>query len=217
VKRPLLLIATQNQHKVREVGEILSGALGWNPEAEDGHPRLVSLADFPQVVPPEESGSSYGENAALKARAAAEATGLIALADDSGLEVDALSGEPGLHSARWLGDAPQPKKNRRILEAVKDLRLEGRTARFRCAVAVCAPAPGGGEAAARVFQAALEGFIANRESGDRGFGYDPIFIPAEQAEPRRRTLAESSASEKNAVSHRGKALRLAADYLAGLF
>jgi XTP/dITP diphosphohydrolase len=217
VKRSLLLVATQNRHKVREVGEVLSGALGWNPDEEKDMPRLASLADFPEVVLPEESGASYRENAELKARAAAEATGLIALADDSGIEVDALSGEPGLHSARWLGDIPQPEKNQRILESVKDLPLEGRRARFRCAVAVCTPAQQEKKAFVRVFEATLEGFIADRESGDQGFGYDPIFVPAENGRPGRRTLAEFSPSEKNSISHRGKALRLAAEYLASLF
>lgn len=210
------------------MGEILSEVLGWDPRPEpDGSfPCLASLLDFPGVEMPEECGSSYRENAEAKARAAEEATGLVALADDSGLEVDALAGAPGIHSARWLGaGTPQSERNRRIVEALEGRATVERTARFRCAVAVCRPPikaaggrpGGGGEAPARVFEAALPGFIAEKESGERGFGYDPIFLPEEGGRPGPRTLAEISPREKNRISHRARALRLAAAHLSSLF
>lgn len=208
------------------MSEILSEVLGWDPRPEpDGSfPRLASLLDFPGVETPEECGNSYRENAEAKARAAAETTGLVALADDSGLEVDALAGAPGIHSARWLGaGTPQSERNRRIVKALEGRAPGERTARFRCAVAVCRPpieAAGdqpGGEAPARVFEAALAGFIAEKESGEGGFGYDPIFLPEEGGRPGPRTLAELSPREKNRISHRARALRLAAAHLSSLF
>jgi XTP/dITP diphosphohydrolase len=199
---------------VEEVGAILAEILGWDTGAKP-HPRLVSLRDFPDLSMPDEDGDSYRENAQIKARAAADATGLVSLADDSGIEVDALSGAPGIHSARWLDDAPQHEKNRHILDALKGNPPEARTARFRCAVAVCPPNQAG-EAAMQTFEAALEGTIAEKGSGAQGFGYDPIFIPDEASRPGSRTLAEYSAEEKNRISHRALALRRAAESLTSL-
>ncbi|HJM44059.1 MAG: RdgB/HAM1 family non-canonical purine NTP pyrophosphatase [Nitrospinota bacterium] len=218
-KRPVLLLATQNRHKIREMREILSDLLcppfGVHPDREKPNP-LVSILDFPGVVIPDETGNTYAENAEAKARAAAEGTGLIALADDSGLEVDALSGAPGVHSARWLGEIPQTEKNRRIIEALNETAPNGRTARFHCAVAVCRPGQGREVGAMRVFEAALTGFISEKKSGGKGFGYDPIFLPEEAGRPGRRTLAEIPPEEKNRISHRARALRLAADFLSSL-
>ncbi|MFQ5912402.1 MAG: non-canonical purine NTP pyrophosphatase [Nitrospinota bacterium] len=215
-KRPVLLLATRNRHKVKEMGDILFQLHGWNDKAQKKNPRLTSLLDFPGVVPPEETGDSYGKNAEAKARAATEATGHVTLADDSGLEVEALSGAPGIHSARWLGEISQADRNRRILQALKDRPPEARRARFRCAVAVCRPSSGRKAATVRIFHAALAGAIAQEESGGHGFGYDPIFVPDVNGRAGRRTLAQFSPSEKNRTSHRARALRLAADFLASL-
>jgi len=218
-KRPVLLLATQNRHKIREIREILSDLLGppfgVSPDRERPNP-LVSILDFPGAVIPDESGNTYAENAEAKARAAAQETGLITLADDSGLEVDALSGAPGIHSARWLGEISQTEKNRRLIEALKEVQSGERTARFHCAVAVCRPGQGREVGAMRVFEAALAGFISEKESGVEGFGYDPIFLPEEEGRPGRRTLAENPPEEKNRISHRARALRLAADFLSSL-
>ncbi|MEE8109739.1 MAG: non-canonical purine NTP pyrophosphatase [bacterium] len=223
-KRPALLLGTGNRHKVKEISEILSDILGWTgraggrtANAEEKSLLLVSLLDFPDLVLPEETGNSYRENAEAKARAGAEATGFITLADDSGLEVDALSGAPGIHSARWLGEVSQTERNRRIVEALQDCALGDRRARFRCAVAVCKPGEGRQAATVQIFEAALSGFIAKEASGDGGFGYDPIFLPDEDGRPGRRTLAQVSPSQKNRISHRAQALHLAADHLSSLF
>jgi XTP/dITP diphosphohydrolase len=156
---------------------------------------------------PEETGCTYAENATMKARALAEAAGLVALADDSGIEVDALGGAPGMFSARYGGPGlDDAGRTQHLLEALQGVPDERRTARYRAVVAVAHP---GGEV--RLFEGVQEGRIAQAPRGERGFGYDPIFLIDDG-----RTNAELDDTEKDAVSHRGVAVRAAAEYLRGL-
>jgi len=191
------VLATNNAGKAREFRRLLAGS-GF----ELVTPREVGV-DFA----PEETGTSYAENASIKARALALATGLIALADDSGIEVDALGGGPGIYSARYGGDELSDEgRIRRMLEEMADVPDERRTARYRVVVAVAHPY---GEV--RLFEGVQEGRIGRQARGERGFGYDPIFITADG-----RTNAELDDSEKDAISHRGVAMRAAAEYLRSI-
>lgn len=166
---------------------------------------LLTLADFPGAPEPDETGDTYHENAAIKAKSAAQFTGEWALADDAGLEIDALSGEPGVHSKRFEGvDVPFAEKMRRILDRMKDVPSEKRTARFRCSVALAAPA-----SEPMLFESTCEGLIATIPSGSGGFGYDPIFYLPELG----CTMAELTPEQKHAVSHRGKVLREVIEFL----
>lgn len=153
----------------------------------------------------DENGASYEENALIKARAVAacaEAEGAVVMADDSGLEVDHLNGEPGIHSARYLGeDTPYSVKNADLIRRLSGVEDPGRTARFVCAIAAVIPDAGHTELTVR---AAIEGRIGYEEKGEHGFGYDPIFYVPEFG----KTTAQLTEEEKNRVSHRGKALRL---------
>ena len=180
-----LVLATANPGKMREL-HALVGA--W------GAIEVRSLAEFPDVRLPEETGLTYAENAQLKARAAAAATNLPALADDSGLEVDALAGAPGVRSARY---APSDAERiARLLAALE--RIEDRRARFRCVVVLAWP-DGRTESAEGV----CAGRIAERPDGAAGFGFDPIFVSDELG----RTFAAATAGEKGRVSHRARAVR----------
>lgn len=184
-----LLIATANAHKVDEIRQILKGF----------PVELCDLRDFPAVDAPDETGLTYAENALLKARFYSQHSGLPSLSDDSGLEVDALDGAPGLYSARFGGhDMPHSQKILRVLELLDEQPERPRTARFRCCCALVDPSSG------RVLteEATCEGSIAQRPSGDGGFGYDPIFLV-----DGRRSMAELTSEEKHAISHRGKSLR----------
>jgi XTP/dITP diphosphohydrolase len=155
----------------------------------------------------EETGQTYLENALLKARAAAAAAGVPAVADDSGIEVDALGGGPGPQSARFAGATATDKENLRLLiDRIRDVAPEDRTARYRC-VAACAW-PDGREVWA---EGESEGRLILEPRGSGGFGYDPIFVPEGEVD---RTMAQLSSEEKNAVSHRGRALRALGDILA---
>ena len=162
---------------------------------------VESLLDHPEVPEVEETGSTFLENALLKARAVAAATGCLALADDSGLEVDALNGAPGVRSARFAGPgADDAERNRRLLQMLQGVPPERRTARYVAAIAIADPA---GEA--RTTAATCEGAIAPSPRGEGGFGYDPIFLLPD----RGLTMAEISPEEKNRISHRGRALQQA--------
>lgn len=180
-------LATANAHKVVELGELFDG-LG------------VELVARPEgVVMPEETGATFLANARLKARAIALATGEVALADDSGLEVDALGGDPGVHSARYAGEgASDQANNAKLLAELAGIHGANRRARFRCVLALVSP--DGRELTA---DGRLEGFVLDAPRGTGGFGYDPLFQP----EGDTRALAEYAGSEKNAVSHRGRAAR----------
>jgi XTP/dITP diphosphohydrolase len=206
-----LVVATHNLKKGGEMATILGRRLPWL--------ELLTLEDFPGSPEPDETGETYAENAAIKARSASEFTGEWAIADDAGLEVDALGGEPGLHSKRFGGEGlPFREKMAMILGRLIGVPEAKRSARFRCCVAL-APAPGdlhrlppslpGKEEGVFVFEATCEGRIAFEPRGEGGFGYDPIFFLPELG----RTMAELSPNEKHAISHRGKVLKLAGDWL----
>ncbi len=180
-----LLIASKNPGKIREIHEILAGL----------PVRLVTDPGLPDVV---EDGASFAENARKKAVAAARRSGTWALADDSGLEVDALGGAPGIRSARWSGGGDEAN-NEKLLAELLDVPPAARTARYRAAVVVASP---DGRVVAEA-EAACEGVIGLERRGAGGFGYDPLFVLPEFG----RTMAELTPGEKNAISHRGEALR----------
>lgn len=186
-----VVVATGNAHKVTEIEAILAPVMpGTSFYA------LGELGDFPEPV---ENGDSFTENAIIKAQAACEQMGLPAVADDSGLVVDALSGEPGIMSARWAGahgdDARNNAKLMREMEGVAD---EDRTARFHSSVVLIYP-----DGSVLTGEGDCEGMIGREPKGENGFGYDPLFWPAETP---GRTMAELEPAEKNAISHRGYAL-----------
>lgn len=177
---------------------------------------ILSMKEAGISLDIEENGASYEENALIKARAVAacaEAEGAIVLADDSGLEVDYIHGEPGIYSARYLGeDTPYSVKNANLIERLNGVPDEKRTARFVCAIAAVIPAGTKGlEDTELTVRAAIEGRIGYEERGTHGFGYDPIFCVPEFG----KTTAELTEEEKNQVSHRGKALRLMKEELSG--
>lgn len=185
-----IVFATGNAGKMNEIRMILA----------DLGAEVLSMKDAGISIDIEENGSTYEENALIKARAVATATGDIVLADDSGLEIDSLGGEPGVYSARYLGeDTSYSVKNANLIERLQGVPDEKRTARFVCAIA--AVLPDGRELTTR---AAIEGRIGYEEKGTGGFGYDPIFYVPEL----NKTTAELTGEEKNLVSHRGKALQL---------
>lgn len=182
-----LVLATANDKKVQELARILAGL----------DVRLRTMGEF-DLVSPEETGTTFEANALLKARAVATAVGGAALADDSGLEVDALRGAPGVHSARYAGlDADDAANNAKLLDRLAGVPPERRTARFVCVAALVAP---GGAWTAR---GTMEGRIIEAPRGTGGFGYDPLFV----ADGESRTNAELPPREKDARSHRGAAFR----------
>jgi len=189
LRKKTIVLATRNQGKIRELSALLSGA----------GLEVKGLDDFPLVGDIEETGTTFAENAMIKARAVSDATGLIAVADDSGLEVDALSGAPGVYSARYSGkDADDESNNKKLLEEMKDIPPDRRTARFRCVMTAYAP---GGESL--TVEGKWEGLIAEKPIGENGFGYDPVFVDRETGQ----TAAQMSTEHKNSKSHRGAALR----------
>jgi XTP/dITP diphosphohydrolase len=194
---PRLVLATGNAGKLRELSALLAP---WRVE-------VLPQSEFTSIAV-EETGLTFVENAILKARHAAAASGLPAIADDSGLEVDVLDGAPGVRSARYAGEgAGDEANNARLLEALADVPDDARTARYRCAMVFLRhpddPAP-------LVRQSAWEGRIVRAPRGAGGFGYDPLFLVAGDV----RTAAEYTAEEKNRVSHRGRALRALVEALA---
>ena len=190
-----VVLATRNAHKTRELARILS------PYGIE----LASLDDWPDVPDVAETGVTFAENALLKARAVASATGLVSIADDSGLVVDALNGMPGVLSARWAGRHGDEAANLSlVLAQLADVPGERRGAAFVCAAAAVAPSGESIEVEGRV-----DGTLLRSARGSGGFGYDPIFVPLGET----RTTAEMSADEKDALSHRGKAFRALAPRL----
>ncbi len=182
-----LLLATSNPHKLEEFRAIFS----------DMPLKLLSLNDLQLNIEIEETGITFAENAELKARTYAQSSGMLTLADDSGLEIDALGGAPGVQSARYLGrQTSYEERFRRILEQLKGLPMEQRTARFRCAIALAEPSGN-----TRIVEGVIEGVIADSPRGKNGFGYDPIFYLPELG----KTFAELAPEHKNRISHRARA------------
>lgn len=184
-----IIFATSNEGKMKEIRLIM----------ENSGYEVLSLKEAGVVAEIEENGTTFEENAVIKASEIAKLTGELVLADDSGLEVDYMDKAPGIYSARFLGeDTDYTIKNNYILEQLKDVPLEKRSARFVCAIALATPA---GEAVTT--RATIEGYIGYEICGENGFGYDPIFMVPEFG----KTTAELSIEEKNQISHRAKALR----------
>lgn len=184
-----IVFATGNEGKMREIRSILSDL---------GLP-VLSMKEVGVSLEIEENGTTFGENAEIKARAVWEQTGGIVLADDSGLVVDYLGGEPGIYSARYLGeDTSYEVKNRTIIDRLKEAREEERSARFVCNIAAVLP-----DGSVLHTEETMEGRIAGEPAGSGGFGYDPILWLPEFG----KTSAEITMDEKNRISHRGKALR----------
>ncbi|MBM2827336.1 MAG: hypothetical protein HW403_1400 [Dehalococcoidia bacterium] len=193
-----LLIATGNRGKLQEYRALLNGV-------------PFELTDLQQEkidIDVAEEGSTFEENALTKARAYAEASGLLTVADDSGLEVDALGGEPGVYSARYGGSGLSDEDRvRHLLDTLKDVPKEKRTARFRCVIVVQEPS-----GTPHIFEGTCEGVIAFETRGSNGFGYDPVFYFPELG----ATMAELPEAEKNRVSHRGRAVQIALPFLRSL-
>ncbi|MEP7018673.1 MAG: RdgB/HAM1 family non-canonical purine NTP pyrophosphatase [Actinomycetota bacterium] len=198
-----IVLATRNAHKVAELQAILGDVIfGLDLE-------IVGVDEFPDVEDVVETGVTFAENATLKAVAVAQATGLPALADDSGLAVEVLGGSPGVFSARWAGTHGQDRANLDLLLAqLTDVPDEHRSAAFVCAAALAMP---GGSVVVR--EGRMPGTLAHEPRGSNGFGYDPILV----VEGDSRTAAELSTQDKNAISHRGMAFRALADDLRELF
>ena len=186
-----IVVATGNMHKLTEIEAILSQVL---PDT-----RFVALGQLGDFEDPEETGTTFFENALIKAEAAVAQTGLSAIADDSGLVVDALGGEPGVYSARYAGvHGDDAANNEKLLEKMADVADGGRTARFMSVIALV-----DASGVVRSGTGACEGMIGREGRGDHGFGYDPLFLPADTP---GKTMAELTPEEKNAISHRFHAL-----------
>jgi len=184
-----LVLATRNSGKIKELEALLSGS-GF---------AVLGLDAFPDIGEIEETGTTFAENAILKARTVAKATGLVALADDSGLQVDALSGAPGVYSARYSGEgATDERNNLKLLDALQSVPEDRRGCRFISVVAACAP-----NGAELLAEGRWEGRVLTALRGAGGFGYDPLFLDRELG----KSAAELAPTEKNARSHRGRALR----------
>jgi len=195
---PNLLIATKNAHKTQEIQAMLGPE--WN---------VTDLNAHPEVAAPEETGETFDENAEIKAVAASQVFAGFVLSDDSGLEVDALNGAPGVRSARYSGEGATDASNRaKLLQELEGAGARGkeRSARFRCAMALAEH----GKVLA-TFDGAVEGTIINQEKGDGGFGYDSLFVPDGHCE----TFAQLPAAVKNVLSHRARALTRARQFLEG--
>ena len=190
-----ILVATGNPGKIAEIRAMLDADVQW-----------LGLADFDNIVEVEEDGATFAENARKKATGYAKATGLWTIADDSGLVVDALGGAPGIKSARFSGEKSKDAHRTLIdhrniakaLELIKGVPAEKRTARFVCCLCLASP-----EKVLIETEGTLEGLIAEREIGKNGFGYDPVFFVPHL----KKTVAQLTAEEKNAISHRGNAIR----------
>ena len=196
-----LLLATRNKGKIEEFRRILE-------DIAAGQIELVGLDQFPNLHDVDETGSTFEENALLKAREMCEASGIPAIADDSGLCVDYLNGDPGIFSARWAGSHGDDKANTaKVLASLADVPDEKRGAHFICVAALALP-----DGRTQVEEGKFEGWILREPLGDQGFGYDPIFRPDGYA----ISSAQMSAEEKDAISHRGKSLRAIAPHVITL-
>lgn len=190
-----LVIGSGNEDKCRELAALLKG-LDWD---------VHSLKAYPAIPAPDEDGETFEDNALLKARYYCAQLSEACVADDSGLEVDALDGAPGVYSARYAGEAcSYADNNAKLLNALEEKPWHERTARFVCCAAFVTP-----EGEAHVIRGTVEGHVAVEMYGDKGFGYDPLFVP----DGEERTFAEMLPEEKHALSHRGRAFRLLRAYL----
>ncbi|KAB2952585.1 XTP/dITP diphosphatase [Heliorestis acidaminivorans] len=187
-----IIIATKNMGKVREFEAMTESQKAPLPI------QWLSLRDFPEIGEIEETGSTFRENALLKAQTVANITGLAALSDDSGLQVDALGGAPGIYSARYAGEPKDDERNNaKLLQELQGLPFEQRTARFICVLALALP-----DGQKFFAEGACHGFIAKEKAGDGGFGYDPLFyLPF-----YHKTMAQLSSTVKNSISHRASAM-----------
>lgn len=192
-----IILATNNANKVREVGQILA----------DTAYEVISQSDAGIDIDVDETGTTFEENAALKAEAVYNLTHTAVIADDSGLSVDALDGEPGVYSARYGGDAAKGKRKQLLLSKLENVPDEKRTARFVCVI--CFISANGEK---KLFRGECEGRIGRSIIGEGGFGYDPVFI-TQSHYADGLTFAQISSEEKNTLSHRGKALELLSQYL----
>lgn len=193
----ILLIATKNKGKVIEIEDAL----------KDIPVKTKSLEQFKGISDVVEDGEDFYENAVKKARHYMKATGYWTMADDSGLEVDALGNRPGVYSARYAGEEGNSLKNiEKLLNELKNVPREKRTARFKCVIALCGP-----EGEIFTFDGACEGRILNAPQGESGFGYDPVFY----YEPFEKTFAQIRLEDKNRISHRGMALEKLREFLDG--
>lgn len=184
-----IILATGNQGKLDEFCRLTSG-YPWT---------VLSLKDFPDLIPAEETGTTFRENARLKAVSVAEETGLLVLADDSGLEVDYLGGMPGVYSARFAGEnGNDQKNNEKLLTMLEGVDTSLRTARFCCTIAVAHPL-----GQVEYCEGFCQGQILTKPLGDNGFGYDPLFFLPEYG----KTMAQLTMAEKNVISHRGEAFK----------
>lgn len=186
-----LVLASRNKHKVEELQRLLEGR----------NITVLTLSDFPGAPEVKEDGSTFAENARKKAKEIAAFTGKTVLADDSGLEVDALGGRPGVYSARFAGEsASDAENNQKLLRLLAGVPAEKRTARFRCVIALATP-----DGIIETVEGSCQGWIGYEPRGSSGFGYDPLFVIDESG----RTFAMLTREEKNRISHRGRALRRA--------
>ena len=196
-----LVLATRNQGKITEFRRILDALA-------PGAIELIGVDQFPDLVDVEETGSTFEENSLLKARYTSHATGLPAIADDSGLCVDALNGDPGIFSARWAGEHGNDRANlEKVLDQLKDVPHDKRTAHFMCVASLVLP-----DGRQQVAEGRFDGHILNAPIGENGFGYDPIFQPLGMS----ISSAQMSAEEKDLMSHRGKSLRSLAPHVIQL-
>ena len=192
-----IIFATGNAGKMKEIKSIFS----------DFDVEIVSMKEAGIDCEIEENGTSFEENALIKAKAIHKITGDIVLADDSGLEVDYLKKEPGIYSARYMGeDTPYSVKNENIIKRLEGVPVEKRTARFVCVITAVLP-----DGSTKVVRKTIEGYIGYEERGENGFGYDPIFMVPEY----NKTTAELTMEEKNKISHRGRALQSMKEELKG--
>lgn len=194
-----IVLSSGNPDKLREVKQILCA--NWL--------EIVPLSDFPAAPDPKEGKDSLKENAVTKARVACDFTGLPAIGDDTGFEVDILDGKPGVLSSRYAGrNASYADNVKKLLEVLQAIPKEQRTAKFRCVIALALP--GGAE---KIFRGQCSGHIAVEPRGQKGFGYDPIFIP----DGKKTSFAQLSPAIKNRLSHRGRALRSLKRYLRKMY
>ena len=198
-----IILASRNKKKIRELKKIIEEGI---VSQEDRTVNILTPDDFPQCEEVVEDGDTFEANAIKKAVYISKTTGLTAIADDSGIVVDALDGAPGVYSARYAGEASDDMaNNRKLLEEMKDVPDEKRTARFACCIALAI------DDKVKTFMGHVEGKIGRENRGENGFGYDPLFFP----EGHDRTFAEMSDDEKHSMSHRGRALAKLQEYLKG--